>query len=262
MEPGQHRAVIMETPAVAEVPSVRPPGYLHPGWRERFPWLVQGTTGRSLDGARLDLGIFARGSAAADVQDAWRRLRESAGLPRAVHAHQVHGAAVRWHEGGAPGLFLAEPCDGHATDRPGVLLAVTLADCVPVFLVDPGRRAVAVLHAGWRGAAAGILERGVAVLGERAGSGPGDLHLHLGPSICGRCYEVGPEVFEALSLEVPAAPRPLDLRAALFRRAVVAGVPRDRVTASTLCTRCGEGDFFSHRGGDAGRQVGYLGIRP
>lgn len=241
---------------------MNPPGWLHAGWRERFPWLVQGTTGRTLEGTPLDLGLFARGSPAAEVLDGWGRLRAATGLPRAVHARQVHEAAVRWHDAGPPGLQVADPCDGHATDRPGILLAVSLADCVPVFVVDPHRRGIAVLHAGWRGAVAGVLERGVAVLGERLGSAPEELHLHLGPSICGRCYEVGPEVFRALGVEAPETPTPLDLRAALADRAVDAGVPGEAVSVSRLCTLCGDAGLFSHRGGDAGRHVGYLGMRP
>src|SRR5690606_18360795 len=101
--------------------------------------------------------------------------------------------------------------DGHATRAPGLLLAVSVADCVPVSLVDPERRAVALLHAGWRGAAAGILERGLEVLAERLLARPEDLHVHLGPAICGGCYEVGPEVHRALGLPEPPAPAPVDL---------------------------------------------------
>lgn len=246
---------------VSETPAPPAPGFVHPRWRRDFPWLVQGTTGRSHQGRVLDLGLFSGASSSRDVQDGWDVLRRASGMPRVVHAHQVHGAAVRWHDDGPPGLLVAEPCDGHATDRPGILLTVTVADCVPVFVVDPGRRAVAALHAGWRGAAAGILERGVEVLGERVGSRPGDLHLHLGPSICGDCYEVGPEVFEGLGLDAPEAPTPVDLRAALVDRARAVGVAGDRITVSARCTLCDPGGHFSHRGGDPQRQVGYLGIR-
>jgi YfiH family protein len=251
----------MDTSPVTEVPSTAPPGFVHPTWRERFPWLVQGTTGRSAGGRSFDLGVFGDGSPSVRVQENWARLRRDVGMPGAVHARQVHGAAVRHHDQGPPGLFLAEPCDGHLTGRPGVLLTVTVADCVPVFLVDAARRAVGLLHAGWRGAAAGILEEGVSAMEERFGSRPAELEVHLGPSICGRCYEVGPEVFQALGLAVPAGPEPVDLRAALASRAVARGIPEVAVSVSARCTRCGDGTFFSHRGGDAGRQVGYLGIR-
>ncbi|HKJ03286.1 MAG TPA: laccase domain-containing protein, partial [Longimicrobiales bacterium] len=175
---------------VTEAPVGEPPSLVHPGWRSAFPWLVQGTTTRGARDDSFDLGLFSDASTPRAVMENWNRLRRGAGLPRAVHAHQVHGVAVRVHGSGNAGLHVAEACDGHATAAAGVLLAVTAADCVPVFLVDPVGRAVAVLHAGWRGVAGGILEAGVAVLGDRCGSGSGDLHVHLGPAICGSCYKV------------------------------------------------------------------------
>ncbi len=249
-----------EFPTVLEIPDRDLPAVTHPGWREAFPWLAQGTTGRGAPDVGFDLGLFADASLARDVLARWETLRARSGCPRVVHAHQVHGATVRFHGPGDPGLHLAESCDGHATRAPGVLLAVTTADCVPVSIVDPERRAVALVHAGWRGAAGGILERGVTVLGERIASAPAALHVHLGPAICGRCYEVGPEIFDALGLPRPAGPAKLDLRAALAERAVQAGVRRDRITISEHCTRCGDG-FFSHRAGARERQVGFLGVR-
>lgn len=264
---------------VEEVPRTRLSALVHPEWEERFAWLVQGTTRATEDAATsatsatsatpepgkgpaepFDLGLFSDASPPRDVLARWEALRLATGMSGIVHAHQVHGASVRWHRVGAPGLHLLDPCDGHATVAAGILLAVTVADCVPVFVVDPRRRAVALVHAGWRGTAAGILERGVAVLAERAGSRPADLHVHLGPAICGRCYEVGPEVFSALGLTVPPSPSPLDLRAVLAHRAVAAGVPERQITLSAHCTRCGVG-FFSHRGGDRARQAGFLGVR-
>ena len=247
---------------VAEIPSAEPPALVHPVWAAAFPWMVQGTTRRGDDSEPFDLGIFSGASPVEVVLNAWERLRQGSGCACVVHARQVHGSEVRVHGEGPPGLHLAGPCDGHVTSAEGVLLAITVADCVPVFVVDPARRAVALLHAGWRGVAAGILERGLAVLREYAGATTADLHVHLGPAICGRCYEVGPEVFERLGLPVPSAPASVDLRAVVALRAVAARVPASRVSVSAHCTRCGDADLFSHRGGDRARQVGYLGIRP
>ncbi|MDP2958110.1 MAG: polyphenol oxidase family protein [Longimicrobiales bacterium] len=247
---------------VREVPSVDPSALVHPLWTRTFPWLIQGTTNRGTGPEPFDLGIFSDASHARAVLRSWDHLQRSSGCRRAVVAHQVHGAAVRVHGPGSPGLHLADPCDGHATCVPGVLLAVTTADCVPVSIVDSRRRAVALLHAGWRGVAASVLERGVAVLGERMGAATGDLHVHLGPAICGRCYEVGPEVFEGLGLPAPPAPSPVDLRAVLARRARHCGVPAGQITVSAHCTLCGDAGLFSHRRGDHARQAGYLGIRP
>jgi len=247
---------------VREVPTPALPALVHPRWAEAFPWLIQGTTVRATGAEPFDLGLFSDASPPRAVLGAWERLRLASGCPRVVHAHQVHGATVRMHDAGTPGLHLAEACDGHATDAAGTLLAVTTADCVPVFLVDPERRAVALLHAGWKGVAAGILERGLEVLEERFGSRPVDLAVHLGPAICGLCYEVGPEVFEELGLDPPSAPSPVDLRTLLARRGVERGVRATRLSVSTHCTLCGGSGLFSHRGGDRARQAGFLGLRP
>jgi len=265
-----------EPRVVREVAADALPALVHPEWAQAFRWLVQGTTRRGPEGRPFDLGLFSGGLDEEVVREGWSRLAEETGADRVVHAHQVHGARVRlWGEwngasewdgarGGAESVdppILVEPCDGHATGEPGVLLAVTTADCVPVFVVDPGGRAVAMLHAGWRGAAAGILEEGLSTMLRALGSEMADLHVHLGPAICGSCYEVGPEVFEALGRPVPAAPTPIDLRSILAERAVEAGVERERITVSAHCTRCTGSGLFSHRGGDAHRHVGYLGIR-
>jgi YfiH family protein len=243
--------------AVEEVPHRTLPAVVQPEWKERFPWLVQGTTHAAGD---FDLGLFSDASSPRDVLTRWDRLRAETGMSMVACAHQIHGGAVRWHGQALPGFHLSNPCDGHATATAGTLLGVTIADCVPVSVVDPRRRAVALLHAGWRGAAAGVLERGLALLAERGSSGPAELHVHLGPAICGTCYEVGPEVFEALGLTPPRRPTPIDLRAVVAGRVLDAGVPAEHITVSTHCTRCSDG-FFSHRGGDRGRQAGFLGIK-
>jgi len=227
----------------------------------RFPWLVQGTTTRWSGSREFDLGLFSGASPGNRVHDHWDRLLARTKMPCSVHARQIHEADVSLHRAVERGLTIARPCDGHVTDEPGVLLAVATADCVPIFAVSPDPRAVSVLHAGWRGTAAGVLERGLDVLGDELGASRSDLHLHLGPAICGRCYEVGSEVFAALGEPFPGAPTPIDLRRILAQRAVAAGVPPAHVTVSTHCTRCTDSGLFSHRGGDAARQVGYVGIR-
>jgi polyphenol oxidase len=146
------------------------------------------------------------------------------------------------------------------------MLAVSVADCVPIFLVAPARPAVALLHGGWRGVAAGILERGLALLRDSAGAVADDVHVHFGPAICGACYEVGADTAGALGLDdtgdAAAGRLHVDLRAALAHRARNAGVPAERISVSTHCTRCGTSPFYSHRAGCAERQVAILGIRP
>lgn len=238
-------------------PSV--PALVHGGWATELPWLVQGTTTRGAPANEFDLGLFGGGSPNDLVHERWNRLLAATGMRAAVHARQVHEADVRLHGETSAGLSIVSPCDGHVTSEAGLLLAVTTADCVPIFVVDPEERAVAVLHAGWRGTAAGVLERGLAVV--LGGSDARGLRVHLGPAICGDCYEVGPEVFEALGEPVPSIAAMLDLRDVLARRALEAGVDASNVTVSDHCTRCTGSGLFSHRGGDRGRQVGYLGIR-
>lgn len=179
------------------------------------------------------------------------------GFGRVVRLRQVHGARVLRVPGplgecSPEGFPLA---DGLACASPGVLGAVTVADCVPVFLLAPRRRAWALLHAGWRGIAAGILGAGLAAL-EQLGAAPEELQLYLGPAICGSCYEVGPEVVAALraglssgnSLPGPGESRArIDLRGLLAGEAASRGVPPAAIMASSFCTRCHNHLFHSYR---------------
>ena len=211
-------------------------------------------------GADIDFGLFT-GAPAGAVMTRWELLAEVTGCGSVIHARQVHGCEITLHGATPPGLLLVPPCDGHATCRPGTLLSVSVADCVPVFVVAPRPRAVMLLHAGWRGVAGGILEAGLAMLERDLGTHAHEAHIHMGPAICGRCYEVGREVHKALGLPRPAsAAQPVDLRGVLAHRALAAGADPAQLTTSTFCTRCGDTPFFSHRSGDAGRQIAVLGI--
>lgn len=245
---------------VTERPApVDPPCWHHPEWSERHPWLVQGCTGRG-DDDDFDLSPFGAAPAGAVVQR-WAELRRALGVAASVHAPQRHETGIRSHSETGGGLHLVEPCDGHVTRHPDVLLAVATADCVAITLVAPRERAVAVLHAGWRGVAGGMARAGVGAMRDRLGVQAHDLEAHLGPAICGACYEVGPEVHEALGLEVPPRNTPVDLRRVLVRDLVAEGLRPAAVTASTWCTRCGGSPFFSHRAGHAGRQMTFAAVR-
>ena len=249
-----------------EVAERRAPGqvplWVHPGWAERFPWLAQGTTGRG-EGEPFDLGLSGA-QPVGTVLDRWRHLLAATGMHTVAHARQRHGVELWVHrERGAPGVVVMDGFDGHVTDRPGLLLAASVADCVPVFVVAPEHRAVAMVHAGWRGVAGGIVERAVNRLIESWMAPPETLWVHCGPSICGACYEVGPEVHEAVH---PDRPPPsentvIDLRAAIAARVTALGVPAAQLSVSAHCTLCGDPDFFSHRGGAPERQMGVLGVR-
>jgi YfiH family protein len=176
------------------------------------------------------------------------------GLDWLCASPQVHGTDVRRvreqaHSGGQP---LDEAADGHATALPGIGVMVLAADCVPVVLGAPG--AVAVVHAGWRGLAAGVLEQGVAALRELAGEG--EALAAIGPCAGSCCYEVGEEVLSALGLPPPrgVGKAMLDLRAAARERLGAAGV--ESVIDVERCTIC-DTRMFSHRreGAAAGRQA-------
>jgi polyphenol oxidase len=236
--------------------------WAHPEWRGRFPWLVQGTTGRGDGDGDFDLGLSGAQPVGA-VMERWRALLRWSGCATAAHARQVHGADLHAHQGvPGPGILVMDGVDGHLSDTPSLLLTVSVADCVPVSIVDPEARAVALVHAGWRGTAAGIVERAIARLtADRPGSAA-RLWLHCGPAICGVCYEVGPEVHAAVNPDGPDVlePSPIDVRGVIAARAAAAGVPEERVSVSTHCTRCGDGGFFSHRAGSPARQLGVLGI--
>jgi YfiH family protein len=237
------------------------PVWVHPEWREAFPWLCQGVTGRGGVGANSDFALFGSDPDPA-APARWESLAKAEGFLGIVHSRQVHGKTIRVHDGPPAGLYLVTADgDGHASKSPGVLMAVTVADCVPVFLVDPVRRVAVMIHAGWRSAAKGILEEGVGILRNRFESRASDIQLHLGPSICGECYEVGPEVHETFGLPRPAAPTPIDLRGILAQTGAAEGIPMSQISGSAFCTRCHNHRFYSHRRGDPERQVGFLGIR-
>lgn len=194
--------------------------------------------------------------AAAPNRARWEALA-AAVAPRLASARQVHGTTVLTHGDGWTGWRRVEGADGHVALHPGTAVAVTVADCIPVFLAHPGG-AVALLHAGWRGVAGRILDAGLDVLGA-AGVPAQEVHVHLGPGISGRRYEVGPDVYEQLTGWQTQRARHVDLRALLAEQARERGVAR--VTASGSCTSEDNARFFSARAGDAGRQVAVV-VRP
>ena len=203
-------------------------------------------------------GDFGLGDAepAAEAVARWQSLQ--AGLapvaPRLASARQVHGVRILEHGPTWDGWLRTDGADGHLSFSPGIACAVTVADCVPVFLAHPSG-AIALLHAGWRGTAGRIVQKGIQRLGEHA-LHAADLQLHLGPAICGRCYVVGPDVFQQLTGWTTSRPRNVDLRALIAEQAKEAGITH--ITVSEYCTRCDNDRFFSHRAGDAGRQVGVI----
>ena len=150
----------------------------------------------------------------------------------------VHGARVERVDQAAGRV---EGCDGLVTDRTRVPLLATFADCYPVLLFDPGRPALALVHAGWRGAAAGVAAEAVATLGREYGCRPADMKAGLGPGICARCYEVGEEVASHFPPEClqpsPGGRFLLDIRAHLRGQLCDAGLLAGHIHDLRICTR-------------------------
>lgn len=193
-----------------------------------------------------------------EVISRWDAIRSALavdyGVQRLATAAQVHGNRIIVHEPTWHGWLRGNAADGHIAFVGQVGMAITVADCVPVFIAHPAGPA-AILHSGWRGTAARIVEVAIDRM-EEQGLAPRSLHMHLGPAICGKCYEVSAEVATQLLGEPVSAPRTVDLRALITDHAHARGV--EYITTTPSCTKCDNDRFFSHRAGDAGRQVAVI----
>lgn len=191
-----------------------------------------------------------------DVMARWDRLRDSLGPagPRLATARQVHGDRVISHGTGWEGWLRGGEADGHFALERGTAMAVSIADCVPVFLAHPSG-STALLHSGWRGTVARIVERAIDLFESRGMSGT-ELTMHLGPAICGGCYEVSPDVFERLTGQSVDRATTVNLRSLIADHARQRGVRH--ISVSESCTRCDNDRFYSHRAGDGGRQLAVL----
>lgn len=188
-------------------------------------------------------------------QDSSRAARSARAV---VAVTQVHGTdvlvvdrvpdAAQTYDGG---------WDALVTDQPGVLLTVRTADCVPVLIHDPVKRIVAAVHAGWRGAVAGILSKTLAVMAQRFGSQPATLRIGIGPSVGPCCYEVDEPVlsrlrgayaeWRSLVRETGPGRARLNLRGLVLGQAHAAGIREGGVHSVGLCTVCHPTLFFSYR---------------
>jgi YfiH family protein len=150
--------------------------------------------------------------------------------------------------------------DALLEDTPGAVVAVKTADCVPILLVDERQRAVAAVHSGWRGTAAGIAVRAVESMRERFDTRVSDLHAAIGPAIGPCCYEVGPEVAAQFGIEGRTR---LDLPGINRTKLGEIGIPSSRLYVSQLCTMCRADEFHSYRRDRdaAGRLYSFVGLR-
>jgi len=183
------------------------------------------------------------------------RVRAQIGAVALARGYQVHGAVVRRLRElpePAPAGTRPDDADGQATCVPGLAAIVLGADCLPVALGCEG--AVAIVHAGWRGLAAGVIEEGLAALRELGAPGA-ETAAVVGPGAGACCYEVGPEVRAALGLAAGAGRAKIDLRQVATERLLAAGV--GRVEHVAACTICDERFFSVRREGElAGRNAG------
>ncbi|HYK10775.1 MAG TPA: polyphenol oxidase family protein [Gemmatimonadales bacterium] len=247
-------SVLRESPAIGGPDGI--PRLELSEWASRYG-LVAGIT-TAQDGFSLELSSNAP---VGPSVDRWRAFQAHfhPRFPAVVFSRQVHGTQVRRYEAVPEGWLIGEGWDGHATTSEGVLLTISVADCIPVYLADPKSGGVALVHAGWRGTVGGILAEGAKALVELTKAPLSNLVSHCGIGICGMCYEVGSEVAHALGGVVPEGTKTrVDLRSHLAEQARALGI-RD-ITISPLCSAHDAG-LHSHRasGGKPGRMVAYLG---
>jgi purine-nucleoside/S-methyl-5'-thioadenosine phosphorylase / adenosine deaminase len=264
----------------------------------KFPWLVHGFSTRPggvspLESEKvLNLGFMEWDPRENGLEN--RRLFQSAlGAAdlKLIPLKQIHSDAIRVFPQPA-----ADICKGDAstTNRPGLLLGIQTADCVPILLVDPKKRAVAAIHAGWRGTLARITQKAVGRMQFEFGSKPADLLSAIGPSIGPCCYEVAadfvtkftaqfadagdyfdeprsgeePNPLQWLNMKPPGHQPPpknvhLDLRKANRSQLLAAGLRTQNIFVSNLCTACHTDLLFSHRreGPLSGRLMSAIGLR-
>jgi len=246
-------AAVLETPVGdASVPRLE-----LAEWATRFG-AVAGITTRQ-DG--FSLGLW-NDEPTEQVMTRWRAFRRALqpGFPTIVLGHQVHGTELRWHEAVPRGWLQLDGVDAHVTQQRGVLLTVTVADCIPVYLAAPAHGLVALIHAGWRGVADNTLEHALGEITRTAKVRFRDIVMHCGVGICGNCYQVGSEVSERLTGRPTTGNANVDLRSILAGRARTLGL--SDITISAYCTAHHNERFFSHRksAGKDGRLVAYLGM--
>jgi YfiH family protein len=267
----------------------------------KLPWLIHGFSTKPAGVSPLNkekllnLG-FTEWDTNENVLENRRRFQSALGATslKLVTLKQIHSDVIHLFDAKtAP----AEPCRGDAlaTNRPGLLLGVQTADCVPILLVDPKKRAIVAIHAGWRGTLARIVVKAIGKMQMQFRSKPADLLAAIGPSIGGCCYEVGTEVatqFLSQFAEAPEwfdefrtgdEPNPiqwlnmmppghqpppknvlLDLRKANRSQLLATGLSASNIFVSDLCTACRRDLLFSYRkeAAQSGRLMSVIGIRP
>lgn len=166
--------------------------------------------------------------------------------------------------------FLSVEGDAVITNQPNVLIGICVADCAPIIISDPVKKVVAVVHAGWKGTAAGLVAKTVAGMKSEFGCIPAQLHAAIGPCIQKCCYEVDEPVKKAFAQggiawdscaeAAETGKWQLDLAAANRQLLTQAGVLDGSIQSSEQCVCCHSEQFFSYRRDkeEAGRQMGFI----
>ena len=188
-----------------------------------------------------------------------------AGEWRIVSLKQIHSdriLKVDFEEG------CAGSADALITSRAGVLLTIRTADCLPILIAGRDRRVIAAIHAGWKGAAAGIVQAAVQRLTGEFLADPAEMEAVIGPGIGPCCYEVGEDVARRFvrflpDLRIHDGKTRLDLAEVNRRQLLMAGLRQKRIHAGAPCTCCHPEEFHSYRRNhtDAGRMISVIGIR-
>ncbi|MCD7744182.1 MAG: peptidoglycan editing factor PgeF [Lachnospiraceae bacterium] len=268
---------------------------------DAMPFLIHGFSSR-LGGvsenefSSMNLS-FTRGDKPERVDENFHRIAAAVGFPYEdmVFSHQTHTTNVRvvTREDCGKGYLRRrdyQDVDGLITNEPGVVLGTFYADCVPLYFVDPVRRAIGLSHSGWRGTVNDIARVTVRSMQQAFGTVPSDLLAAVGPSICQDCYEVSEDVIDQFRAHYPesvwsvlftpkttgqtgpgAGDEPgksgkkyqLNLWEACRQNLLRAGVPEKNIVVTDLCTCCNPTIFFSHRAshGKRGNLAGFLALK-
>ena len=227
--------------------------------------------------ASMNLG-FGRGDADENVMINYDRICNAIGFAKeqAVLSAQVHETVVRRATKADCGKGICKPrdytsVDAQITDEPGVALTVFTADCVPVFIYDPVKKAIGTAHAGWRGTIGRIAGKTVQAMETEFGCKAENIEAYIGASICKDCYTVGGDVAEMFMKEFPEATTQTEEQKAegtcqldlwQVNRMILeqAGVKPENIVIGGVCTKCHSDLLYSHRvqGNDRGSLVGFL----
>lgn len=225
---------------------------------------------------------FDRGDDRAAVAENFRRMGEALGVrcEDMVLSQQTHTTNIRivTDEDRGKGITRERDytdIDGLITNVPGICLVTTYADCVPLYFLDPAKKVIALSHSGWRGTVGKIGKKTVELMHDKFGSDPADILAAVGPSVCQDCYEVSADVtdrvrevfdrsvWEELFYEKPDGKYQLDLWKANEKIFLEAGIRKDHIAVTNVCTHCNSEILYSHRamGDKRGNLCAFLALK-